>query len=219
MNLQNLSREKLKKSMETDPDAVVDLILFLVDENTKLKQRVKELEDRLNQNSRNSSKPPSSDGWNKPKPKSLRGKSGKKSGGQAGHKGNWLKMTENPDQTVVHTVPSCQKCQHSLDNVTLGSYQRRQVFDLVAYIEVTEHQRRRLSSETTTPCCRCTSERQPVRTAWWCTSFAMARSTGLTTWAPIAAGQSRTKAQRIAGKWGSEPQTARARSGGLTVNA
>jgi uncharacterized coiled-coil protein SlyX len=53
----------------------------------QLEDRVKTLEERLNQNSRNSSRPPSSDGLQKPNPKNLRGKSGKNRGGQFGHNG------------------------------------------------------------------------------------------------------------------------------------
>jgi hypothetical protein len=56
------------------------------------------MESRLNQNSRNSSKPPSTDFFKeKPNPKSLRKKSGKKPGGQSGHPGTTLEMTDNPD--------------------------------------------------------------------------------------------------------------------------
>ncbi|MFT4665152.1 MAG: transposase [Polaribacter sp.] len=51
-----------------------------------LESRVKELEDQISKNSSNSSKPRSTDGFNKPAPKSLRGKSGLKAGGQKGHK-------------------------------------------------------------------------------------------------------------------------------------
>lgn len=59
------------------------LILELQAKVAKLEEIIKELQARLAMNSRNSSKPPSSDGLNKPKPKSLREKSGKKSGGRA----------------------------------------------------------------------------------------------------------------------------------------
>lgn len=135
--------------METDPDTVVDLLLFLIDENTKLKKRVKELEDRLNQNSRNSSKPPSSDGFNRPKPQSLRGKSDKKSGGQPGHKGHRLEMKDDPDHTMTYSVTSCEKCGHSLENIAAQSFQRRQVFDLMVKVEVTEHR----AENTCCPCC------------------------------------------------------------------
>ena len=50
----------------------------------KAEARIAELEEQLHKNSHNSSKPPSSDGYEKPAPKSLRKKSGKKAGGQRG---------------------------------------------------------------------------------------------------------------------------------------
>jgi len=56
-------------------------------ENSKLKRKIQILEGRLSKNSRNSHKPPSSDGLNKPNPKSLRKETGRKTGGQKGHKG------------------------------------------------------------------------------------------------------------------------------------
>ena len=67
-------------------------------------QRVKHLEKQLAKNSRNSSKPPSTDGFQKPAPKSLREKSERPSGGQPGHTGQTLTMTEPPDHTVRHPV-------------------------------------------------------------------------------------------------------------------
>src|SRR5262249_39519238 len=104
-----------------------------------LAQRVKELEDRLAKDSHNSSKPPSSD-MNRPKTRSLREASEKKSGGQPGHPGHTLPMSETPDQVVVHSPRRCASCGTSLAEVPAGEYDRRQVFELPPLkLEVIEH--------------------------------------------------------------------------------
>ncbi len=106
-----------------------------------LQTRVRELERRLGQNSSNSSKPPSSDGYGKPAPKSQRTKSNRPSGGQPGHPGHRLELREAPDRTVVHRPEVCTGCGTSLPAQTPAqSVERRQVFELRAYFEVTEHQ-------------------------------------------------------------------------------
>ena len=71
---------------------------------SSLTAEVKTLKGKLSKNSNNSSKPPSSDGYSKPAPKSLRKKSGKPSGGQRGHKGHALRMVDKPDFIVEHEV-------------------------------------------------------------------------------------------------------------------
>jgi transposase len=62
-------------------------------DNAALLGKIAELQRQLELNSSNSSKPPSSDGLKKkPRvPGSLRGRSGKSSGGQKGHKGETLR--------------------------------------------------------------------------------------------------------------------------------
>jgi len=69
-------------------------------ENADLKEEVAALKAQINSNSRNSSKPPSSDGYKK-KPAFPRKKKGKQ-GGQQGHQGRTLRQVEHPDKTVSH---------------------------------------------------------------------------------------------------------------------
>ena len=94
-----------------------------------LSERINELEARLAKDSHNSHLPPSSNRFHR-QPKSLRKKSGKKPGGQTGHAGNTLKLSETPDQVIVHAVDSCQHCQHDLREVASLAVERRQVVDL-----------------------------------------------------------------------------------------
>lgn len=92
--------------------------------------KIAELEARLAKNSRNSSKPPSSDGLAKPKPRSLRKRSGRKPGGQPGHRGARLEPRAEPDAAVVHEPGSCSGCGHDLDAAPIVDEWARQVFDL-----------------------------------------------------------------------------------------
>ncbi len=110
-------------------------------ENKRLRERVNELERRLAKTSRNSSKPPSSDGFKKPSPKSLRKKGQQKSGGQPGHTGHTLKMADNPDHTEVHRVKECEGCRRSMEEQEPDRIESRQVHDLPPQrLIVTEHQ-------------------------------------------------------------------------------
>jgi len=122
-------------------EAVVKVFQELSEVIVTLMMRVVELEDQLAKNSSNSGKPPSSDGYEKPAPKSRRKRSGKKSGGQVGHPGHTLGMVAQPDKIEPHVVNCCAHCQTSLEKEKAVKIERRQVFDLPEVrLEVTEHQ-------------------------------------------------------------------------------
>ena len=75
-----------------------------------LAERIQKLEDQLAKNSQNSGKPPSSDGFDKPAPRSLRKRSRKRSGGQKGHIGYKLEMVKKPDHIKKYKVAGCAHC-------------------------------------------------------------------------------------------------------------
>jgi len=108
---------------------------------TILLARVRDLEARLAKDSHNSSKPPSSDGLRR-KPKSLRTPSGKKAGGQLGHRGETLRLVATPDAVVEHRPTVCAGCHRELPHDALVVLrERRQVQDLPPVrLVVTEHQ-------------------------------------------------------------------------------
>ena len=101
-------------------------------ENAALRQEAAELRRQLDKNSSNSSKPPSSDGLKKP-PRiagSLRGRSGKTSGGQAGHAGGTLKPAAKPDVIERREAEACRHCLAGLTAAMVTGVEKRQVFDL-----------------------------------------------------------------------------------------
>ena len=132
--------EEVSRAYQQGEEAVVRLVRKLTDNFKVLVIRMQALEDRLVKNSSNSGKPPSSDGLNKPSPKSLRKRHGRKSGGQPGHAGHTLKTVEHPDREEVHRVSRCHHCHRSLEEVEASGSEKRQVFDVPkVHIEVTEH--------------------------------------------------------------------------------
>ena len=106
-------------------------------ENTRLKEEIEQLKKRLSKNSRNSSKPPSSDGLSRPNKNNsvseqgkLKSKGTKKpSGGQKGHNGSNLGQAK-PDEVITKPVTSCDHCQSDLSDTKAQGYVRRQLHDL-----------------------------------------------------------------------------------------
>lgn len=134
------SKDEIRKLYQAGEEPVVAAFEQLLGVIEGLEKRVQQLEDQLAKNSQNSSKPPSSDGYGKGKKQSLRQASGRRVGGQKGHAGQTLAVVAHPDETVVHSVASCQQCQRELSDIVSHEYERRQVFDLPQVrLVVTEH--------------------------------------------------------------------------------
>ena len=108
--------DEVRAAYREGEEAVVLLFIGLV-------AKAEELEARLNKDSHNSSKPPTSDGLKKPPKHGLRHKSGKKSGGQMGHEGHRLEAVANPKHIVVHPVIRCRCCQASLEGLEAEKYE------------------------------------------------------------------------------------------------
>lgn len=129
----------------------------LIEEQAKLiealRSQMTELLARLSMTSRNSSKPPSSDGYTKPAPKSRRERSGKPPGKQPGDPGHHLAQRVDPDVTVIHAPTSCGHCGDDLSDAKVIETITRQVFELPSMaLLCTEHQaqRKRCSCGTLT---------------------------------------------------------------------
>ncbi len=116
-------------------------IAVLREQLAGLASQVADLAAQVKTNSRNSSKPPSSDGLAKPAPKSLRGKSGRKPGRPKGQPGATMQLTDHPGKKVRHRPARCRCCGKSLKGAPETGMERRQVIDIppVAPV-VTEHQ-------------------------------------------------------------------------------
>ena len=131
----------------------VDELIIERQLNHQLRRRIRELEHEIEsggsdgaavlRDSHNSSLPPSTDpSWKKVKrTRSLRTKSGKKVGGQHGHKGSTLLQVAHPDEIIVYSPAQCGNCHASFEIVDYtATTRRRQVFDISdGRVKVTEH--------------------------------------------------------------------------------
>jgi transposase len=141
-----VNREQALAIYHAGLGAVVKVFCEMYARIIELEARVKTLEAQLAKNSRNSSKPPSSDGLEKPKVGSShqrrKNRKGKKRnpGGQKGHPGHGLQPVDNADHIIVHPIQECEQCGYGLNGEPAIDYEARQVFEIPPVpIEVTEH--------------------------------------------------------------------------------
>ncbi|MCC7359738.1 MAG: IS66 family transposase [Anaerolineales bacterium] len=139
-------RDEILAAYQAGPEATIAFVEAVVtalqQELSSLSAQVAQLQARLNKDSHNSHQPPSSNGPAKrPHPRSLRKRSGKKRGGQAGHPGVTRCLVDNPTATVQHVPAVCAECGADLETAPELSRERRQVFDIPEpRLDVTEHQ-------------------------------------------------------------------------------
>ena len=142
------------KAMEEQKDlspalklCIESLILVIKQQNNLIKEllplrdRVAKLEKQLALNSKNSSKPPSSDPLEDKKKKKVQSDpSNKKPGAQCGHIGSFLKQVENPDE-VIYCPPAgfCSRCKNDLKNLRTTLESKRQVFSVLEKSHITEY--------------------------------------------------------------------------------
>jgi transposase len=126
--LSHAQKDELIRMLWPLQQTVQDLMAQMV----VMQERIKQLEGRLAKNSKNSSKPPSSDGLNKPNkpaPASLRAPGQKPNGGQKGHSGTTLCQNTHIDETIEHRADSrCSACQRDMTDHEV--IETRQVFEL-----------------------------------------------------------------------------------------
>ena len=133
---------ELEKIVLAQSILIAEQARFIAEQSKTIKrqgERITELERRLDKNSQNSSKPPSSGGLNR-KPQNNRDKSGKSTGGQKGHVGTTLQSAE-PDEVISLSVSRCESCLADLSKQIPDDIEKRQVHDIpLVKIHITEYQ-------------------------------------------------------------------------------
>lgn len=126
--------------MQMGKEELIAIILELTSIVKTQAEEIARLKEQINKNSRNSSKPPSSDGYKKPQPKSMRQKSGMKPGAQIGHEGHGFKLAHEVDEIIYHAPSECEACGKAListqDRVTETRYSE----DINIEVRLTAHQ-------------------------------------------------------------------------------
>lgn len=136
-----ITNQEIEAIYDSGKEATVSFIRTLVDKINDLaglykivekqQEEINQLKAIINKDSHNSNRPPSSDNPFKKKTKSLRKKSGKKPGGQKGHKGSKLQKVSNPDKTEKVSHHDKCDCGKNLKNAKVIEVITKQLFDLI----------------------------------------------------------------------------------------
>jgi len=136
--------------MKTSDQIIIEelkrIVMMQAQEITRLIKKIDVLESELaryktRKDSNNSSLPPSKDENRPPHTSSLREKSGRKAGGQPGHEGKTLEMTDIPDEIIEHRACFCPECGKDVSDLPFELFGKRQVIDIPTIKQVvTEHQ-------------------------------------------------------------------------------
>ncbi|MGB8492428.1 MAG: IS66 family transposase, partial [Bacteroidales bacterium] len=135
--------------MKTPDQKIIEelkrIVLMQAQEITRLMARIDVLERELaryktRKDSNNSSLPPSKDENRPPRTNSLREKGSRKAGGQPGHEGKTLEMTDTPDEIIEHRACFCKECGKDVSGLPFELFGKRQVIDIPTIKQVvTEH--------------------------------------------------------------------------------
>jgi transposase len=132
-----IATAKVQREIMGSSEALRQYFIAIQAENESLRLENVELRARLKQNCTNSSQPPSASPY--VKPKSLRIKTGRKPGGQPGHKGQTLAVKKTPDEVIEHKVDICSHCGVDLSSENAQISQTRQVVDIKIIPVVIQH--------------------------------------------------------------------------------
>jgi len=118
---------EIQSEIEKCSQGLREYITGIVEEIAHLTVKNLVLHSQINQNSSNSSKPSSTNQYSKPK--SLRVITGRKPGGQPGHKGTTLKKSDKPDVTIVLEPEICENCGADLSDIESTLAETKQVIE------------------------------------------------------------------------------------------
>jgi transposase len=155
-----VARDPVDLALEAGADAVRALFLAQAERIAALEAELEELKRLLGRNSKNSSMAPSKDSPRAREQRPKKRSSGKKQGGQPGHRGRHRPMVADPDRVVEHWPTACRGCGAGLardDAAVAGEPVCHQVSEVIVRVEVTEHRRMRLRCD----CGRCTLAELP----------------------------------------------------------